>query len=91
MTTEQEKRAEQRGYGKGYAAGKRLAAKAPQARHEAQRNAARFDRFMCAAMTGLLASHLRWKTAEKYDSTAADFAGTAAQIAAEMMKKGPKA
>lgn len=87
MSSELESLAEKRGYGKGYAAGKRRAAKEARAEHQAQRNAARFDRFMCAAMTGLISVN-GWRSGAKLDTSAADFANTAAAIAKEMMKKG---
>lgn len=88
MSSELESLAEKRGYGKGYTAGKRRSAKEARAEHHAQRNAAWFDRFMCAAMTGLLAGAKVWKTGEKADSTPADYADTAADIAKAMMRKG---
>jgi hypothetical protein len=90
MNDEQQKRAEQRGYAKGYAAGRRRRAKAVNYEHQQQQNAARFDRFMCAAMTGLIACG-GWQTGGKPNKSATDFAGTAAEIATAMMKKGPRA
>lgn len=88
MNDEQEKRAEQRGYAKGYAAGKRRQAKAANYEHQLQRSAARFDRFMCAAMTGLISCG-GWQTGGKPNKTPTEFAATAAEIAKAMMKKAP--
>lgn len=90
MNDEQEKRAEQRGYAKGYAAGKRRRINAISSEHLQQRNAARFDRFMCAVVTGLLACN-GWKRGDKPDRTPSEFAATAADIAAALMKKGHRA
>lgn len=90
MNDEQEKRAEQRGYAKGYAAGKRRRAKEVSYEHQRQRDAARFDRFMCAAVTGLIA-YGGWKRGDKPDRSPADFAATAADIAAALMKRGHRA
>lgn len=90
MNAEQEQRAEKRGYGKGYAAGKRRRAKEVNAEHRAQRDAARFDRFMCAAITGLLACQTRWSREGKANKSAEDFASTAATIATKMMTKAPR-
>lgn len=87
MNDEQEKRAEQRGYAKGYAAGKRRRAKTVNYQHQQQRDAARFDRFMCAAVTGLIAFG-GWQKGGKPDKSPADFAATAAEIAAALMKRG---
>ncbi len=89
MNDEQEKRAEQRGYAKGYAAGKRRRAKAVNYEQQRQRDAARFDRFMCAAVTGLISCG-GWQTDGKPDKSPTDFACTAAQIATAMMKKAPR-
>lgn len=89
MNDEQDKRAEKRGYAKGYAAGKRRRAKAVNYEHQQQRNAARFDRFMCAAMNGLIA-YGGWQKGDKPDKSPTDFAATAAEIATAMMKKAPR-
>lgn len=89
MNDEQEKRAEQRSYAKGYAAGKRRRAKAVSYEHQQQRDSARFDRFMCAAMTGLIA-YGGWQKGGKHDKSPTDFAATAAEIATAMMKKAPR-
>jgi hypothetical protein len=76
------KRAEQRGYAKGYAAGKR---------RQGRTKSDRFDGFLCAAITGLLASPNRWGPADgsRLDCTPDEYAATAASIARALMKKQP--
>jgi hypothetical protein len=86
------KAAEKRGYAKGYQAGRKRNStdrerRVIQSRERERR--ARMDRFMCAAMTGLLAGNAPWQRKGKPDANPDDYALTAHQLAEAMMRRNP--
>lgn len=74
---------ERRAYQRGYTAGRKKAVA------EALRASSRYDQFLAAAMTGLLASSRPWSLGGKPDTSPQDYAVTAHQIALAMLKKQP--
>ncbi|PPU41869.1 hypothetical protein [Xanthomonas arboricola] len=83
------KKAEQLGYSKGYAAGKKRRAREISSEASAKHQQARFDRFLCAAITGLLGGKGPWQSGGVPDKSPKDYATTAALIARELMSKAP--
>ncbi|MGQ5356474.1 hypothetical protein ACULML_17665 [Xanthomonas arboricola pv. corylina] len=83
------KKAEQLGYARGYAAGKKRRAREISLEASANHQQARFDRFLCAAITGLLGGKGPWQSGGVPDKNAKDYASTATAIARELMSKAP--
>lgn len=79
------KAAERRGYARGYSAGRRRQKVDRDNVARIRQEQARFDRFLAAAMTGLLAGPAPWRTGEKPDECPTDYARTAAQLARAML------
>lgn len=77
--------AEKRGYQRGYAAGRKRTEADERMRVERLADSRRRDQFYCAAMTGMLASHARWRFVDAHWRTVQDYANGAGQMADAML------